>query len=593
MNTPHQGVDILLPGNGPGAIGVGLTAISNFVSGWIGCQSALDSMGCFITSLVSNGGGYLAGYASPNLIHSLSDMTPGSTFLTQLNNPAQPESFQQAGIIGYTPQRWLFARELDEMFQGPFGANCNPEDSCGERAVADDVEYFYEAVEINEIMNLLLYLELNDELCGEDYNCPSGLIDEVLQNIETDAVILGYMDIVDFYYDVYFGCNLGALECEGSDGIVQYSSQYYPTVNGMPPATQVAIIPADSHGGATKSTYDHEAMDYLLQQFHVQTTASCAYAANPGNFNLPYSGGTQTFYVTTSPGCQWTVVSRQPWLYVNSGSPGTSNGTVSFTAVPNPLNVPRQASLYVSSASSTTSVSVTEGGAPQGSVVCTYALSPGYEIAVPGTGGTGSITVTTQPSCVWSAQSSASWLTVSTPPASSATGTGTGTFQYTAVENNTGADLIGTISVAGQNLTVLQGTTSGAAGSATVTISGYPHSKTVNECPPGYNYPYCNVTIQEAGAIYVVVNGQSYMVGYGTATDTTAALATSLAAQMNTPLSFITASVSGSTIRITASVDGVGTDYPLSTSFVFDTVDFSSPAFQATASGPNLIGGVN
>jgi hypothetical protein len=62
---------------------------------------------------------------------------------------------------------------------------------------------------------------------------------------------------------------------------------------------------------------------------------------------------------------------------------------------------------------------------------------------------------------------------------------------------------------------------------------------------------------------------------------------------MNAVGSIVTATVSGSVITITATTDGVGTDYPLTTSFGFNTSNFTTPAFQATASGATLTGGSN
>jgi hypothetical protein len=62
---------------------------------------------------------------------------------------------------------------------------------------------------------------------------------------------------------------------------------------------------------------------------------------------------------------------------------------------------------------------------------------------------------------------------------------------------------------------------------------------------------------------------------------------------MNAPSSLISATVSGSTISIKATINGTATDYPLAASYGFDTNDFSAPAFQGTASGPSLTGGTD
>ena len=88
--------------------------------------------------------------------------------------------------------------------------------------------------------------------------------------------------------------------------------------------------------------------------------------------------------------------------------------------------------------------------------------------------------------------------------------------------------------------------------------------------------------------------------GWGTrqypANNSVSSLAATLAAEINStsPLVFATVSgVSANIITITATVNGSATNYPLSTSYGFNTSNFSSPAFQAAASGPSLTGGVD
>ena len=81
---------------------------------------------------------------------------------------------------------------------------------------------------------------------------------------------------------------------------------------------------------------------------------------------------------------------------------------------------------------------------------CTYSISPTSQNFSSG-GGTGSISVTTQSGCGWTANSNASWITIN----SGSSGTGTGTISFT-VAANTGAARTGTITAAGQTFTVNQ-----------------------------------------------------------------------------------------------------------------------------------------
>ncbi|MBK7079804.1 MAG: hypothetical protein IPH55_03335 [Betaproteobacteria bacterium] len=81
---------------------------------------------------------------------------------------------------------------------------------------------------------------------------------------------------------------------------------------------------------------------------------------------------------------------------------------------------------------------------------CTYALSP-TAASPASTGGSATVSVTTQAGCAWTATSSASWLTIS----GATSGTGNGTVSY-ATSANTGAARTATLSIGGSTVTVTQ-----------------------------------------------------------------------------------------------------------------------------------------
>jgi C1A family cysteine protease len=97
---------------------------------------------------------------------------------------------------------------------------------------------------------------------------------------------------------------------------------------------------------------------------------------------------------------------------------------------------------YSNTASATTS------SPPQS---CSYLLAPTSQ-NISASGGSGTVTVTAQAGCSWTAVSKASWITVD---ASTATGNGNGSFGY-RVSRNTGASRTEIITVAGQTFTVIQ-----------------------------------------------------------------------------------------------------------------------------------------
>jgi hypothetical protein len=87
----------------------------------------------------------------------------------------------------------------------------------------------------------------------------------------------------------------------------------------------------------------------------------------------------------------------------------------------------------------------------------TYSIAPSTS-RFDASGGSGSVTVTTQTGCTWTAVSNASWITIT----SGNSGNGSGTVQYAAAAN-AGGTRTGTVTIAGQTFTVIQGTTSARA----------------------------------------------------------------------------------------------------------------------------------
>jgi len=82
---------------------------------------------------------------------------------------------------------------------------------------------------------------------------------------------------------------------------------------------------------------------------------------------------------------------------------------------------------------------------------CSYGVSPTSE-SMGAAGGAGNVAVATTSGCAWTATSNAGWLTI----ASGATGTGSGTVNYTAAANTLTAPQTGTLTVAGQTITITE-----------------------------------------------------------------------------------------------------------------------------------------
>jgi RHS repeat-associated protein len=132
-----------------------------------------------------------------------------------------------------------------------------------------------------------------------------------------------------------------------------------------------------------------------------------------------------------------------------------------------------------------------------------------------------------------------------------------------------------------------QGATS-ATGS--VTISGAPNRQKVwwdPSCGSCWDY------VVNSGFVTVSINGFSKSTSYSSMTDTSGALASSLASAFNADSnSPVTASVNGSVVYFTSKATGAATNYSLSSTCTYDSGDgFSSCSFVGTPSGPNLQGG--
>lgn len=200
-------------------------------------------------------------------------------------------------------------------------------------------------------------------------------------------------------------------------------------------------------------------------------SGTCSFSTSPTLQSIAAGATSGSVAVTTTSGCTWTAQSDATWLAVSGGASGSGAGLVTYAATANTATTARSATLMVAGQT----VAVTQAGA------CAYTLSPQTQNATEA-GGSGTATVTTGGGCAWSISSNSAWLTVS----AGASGSGTGTVAH-SVAPNTGAARSGSLTIAGQTLTVAQGaacafgvspltqslTAAGGAGTATVsTIAG-------------------------------------------------------------------------------------------------------------------------
>ena len=176
------------------------------------------------------------------------------------------------------------------------------------------------------------------------------------------------------------------------------------------------------------------------QTFTVTQSPGCTFDATPQALSFDAGGGSASVNVSAGAGCAWTATSQASWLTITSGANGSGNGTVTVNAAA-ASGPSRSGTLIVAGRT----ISVTQG---QG---CTFALAPSSQ-NVSNAGGTASVGVTAPDNCAWTAASNATWISI----ASGSTGSGNGTVQL-VVASNADADRIGTVTIAGQTFTIVQG----------------------------------------------------------------------------------------------------------------------------------------
>ena len=180
----------------------------------------------------------------------------------------------------------------------------------------------------------------------------------------------------------------------------------------------------------------------LLSAASLKAQQCTSVSFTPTSATFPGTGGTGQISFTAMPsGCQRTVSSNVSWITISFGQEGTGNGTAGYTVQPNPT--PSQRTGSISVAGQTFIVAQ--------SSVCLYTLTPGQS-TVPVNGGTGTFTVTTTAGCVWTAQSSVDWVTVT----AGASGTGNGTVTFSVAANSDNVPRSTSITVANTGFIVSQ-----------------------------------------------------------------------------------------------------------------------------------------
>jgi len=171
-----------------------------------------------------------------------------------------------------------------------------------------------------------------------------------------------------------------------------------------------------------------------------QTFLVCTYSISPTSANVPATQSIQTFTIDTPAGCFWSAQANHWFLSTNNS--GTGPATITYTVAAN-NGADRTGTITVAGLTFTVN---------QPGLNCTFSVSP-TNIYTNRADQNGTIAVTTQPGCFWSASRSDFWMEME-----NTAGNGSGTISYRLYANNSGTRT-GVITVYGNanmNVTITQ-----------------------------------------------------------------------------------------------------------------------------------------
>jgi carboxypeptidase T len=160
---------------------------------------------------------------------------------------------------------------------------------------------------------------------------------------------------------------------------------------------------------------------------------------------FPATGGTGSVALSSSIGCAWAAGTAASWIIVTSSKTGIGDTTVTFEVRENFDARPREATITIAGRVFT----VRQAGLDISG--CSNSISP-KSSSFAAAGGTGSVNVAASVECLWTATTSANWVSIT----SDDNGIGVGSISYSVSANTTGSARVGTITIAGRVFSVKQ-----------------------------------------------------------------------------------------------------------------------------------------
>jgi PKD domain-containing protein/beta-propeller repeat-containing protein/all-beta uncharacterized protein/S-layer family protein len=209
---------------------------------------------------------------------------------------------------------------------------------------------------------------------------------------------------------------------------------------------------------ATLKVTDNEG-NINLVPLQNRVEVNCTFAINPTAQSFPVVGGNQSVNVITQGECFWKAASNDNWIKIISGHSGEGNGPVSYRVEANPTTASRTGTLRIAGQT----ITIEQEG-----IVCAYTLTP-TTFNFGGSGGTGDVAVEVDNACEFLAVSNDDWITIDGGNSPTrVTNPSSGGFSFTVAANTTSSSRTGTLTVAGQTVTVHQ---SGPTADCSFTLS--------------------------------------------------------------------------------------------------------------------------
>lgn len=241
----------------------------------------------------------------------------------------------------------------------------------------------------------------------------------------------------------------------GGTGTVSVSAASGCNWTAISNASWITVTSGNSGSGNGSVTYSVSANSSTNSRSGTLTVAgqtvtitqagiSCSYTVSPASQSFGAAGGSGTVSVSTSSGCTWTASTNVSWITITSGSNGNGSGTVIYSVGTNTGSSSRTGTLTVAGQT----ITITQSGAATCSYTVTVVTTPSFGAS----GDTGDIIVDTADTCPWTVSSNVSWISIII---GSSSRVGAGLVRY-SVSANAGSARVGTLTVAGQTVTISQ-----------------------------------------------------------------------------------------------------------------------------------------